>query len=350
VNKKKALLIGNGINRLEPDESYSWGDILSELSGESGFPVDLDNSLKPFPLAFDEVLHAQKNEFELDEKLKKLKKMIRKAIEKKIENKRGYNKYHKDLVNLGYDDILTTNYDYAFQLSVDEDFHNKKRKWAVNKEESKNSLKRCYEIPTTRTKIWHIHGELYNSRKSSSNSQRYDEESIMIGYAHYVSYLNKMNEKINGKNGKQTVSNKSLMVRLRDKVDSLFWMDIFFTHDVDIVGQGLDFSENHLWWIINHRANMLADGRRKNNIDIRNSITFFYPEIKQDNKAEDDDEVFKRRVDSLKLKAVADLLRAFRVDTVPIDCHAYDEFYEKFIHGRLSEMRSSIAGDVRAWA
>ena len=64
-------------------------------------------------------------DYPFEEKLKELKKKIRGTIEQQLEKKKGYNEYHRKLVDLGYDDILTTNYDYAFQLSADENFFDK---------------------------------------------------------------------------------------------------------------------------------------------------------------------------------------------------------------------------------
>ncbi len=41
---KKALLIGNGINQLDFNQSFSWGGLLDELKSN----VDLDKLLIPF--------------------------------------------------------------------------------------------------------------------------------------------------------------------------------------------------------------------------------------------------------------------------------------------------------------
>lgn len=339
------MLIGNGVNRLNPEESYSWGALLSELNSTSDFAVDLGNSLKPFPLAFDEMLHVNNIESELNEKLKELKKKIRGAIEQQFEKKKGYNEYHRKLVDLGYDNILTTNYDYAFQLSVDENFFDKKTDWAVNKQEIKHSLKRCYAIPEINTKVWHIHGELFDSRKLTKESGYYSEESIMIGYAHYVSYLNKIIENIKGKSGNQKTDNQSLMVRLKKEVNSPFWTDILFTHNVDILGQGLDFSENHLWWLINYRAKFIRKEETKHGVKINNSIRFYYPDIKNSAEKETSQEDYlHKNIDALKLKAVSELLKAFCVESIPIECKGYEDFYDKFIDLQTEEKSTQLNG------
>jgi hypothetical protein len=246
---KRALLVGNGVNLLNSNQSFSWGDLLQELKINSDIDVDLDNVFKPFPLAFDEMLHHKGGLNDFNENIKTLKQKISQNIKNQLDGKSGSNRYHKALMSLPYDDILTTNYDYSLQTSIAPDFLTHKNKLAVNKQEMKHSLKRSYFI-FSKT-IWHMHGELFDSRSHSKLSKNYKEESIMIGYEHYTSYLEKIQENVRGKSGRQKGDDQSLMIRLRDNVSSPYWTDIFFTHNLDIVGQGFDYSENHLWWLIN---------------------------------------------------------------------------------------------------
>ncbi|MDR8394662.1 hypothetical protein NC796_26215 [Aliifodinibius sp. S!AR15-10] len=119
---KNALLIGNGVNLLDEDQSVSWKALLNDLKVTFNIDVELDNAFKPFPLAFDEMLHQKRGSNYFDDKVKRLKKYIRESIEKQLEDKKGFNKFHHELATLGYDDILTTNYDYALQKSLDFSF------------------------------------------------------------------------------------------------------------------------------------------------------------------------------------------------------------------------------------
>lgn len=334
---KKALLVGNGVNRVDPRQSYSWEELLQELKKTFTIDVDLDNIFKPFPLAFDEMLHNGSAKTDFNEKIKELKQQIRLKIEGQLNGKKGFNDYHRKLVNLGYDDILTTNYDYSLQLGSVEKFFEKKSSLAMNKQEQKYSLKRCYAIPDRKLNIWHIHGELFDSRSYKKESKNYQEESMMIGYAHYASYLNAIQQNIKGKSGNQEVENQSLMVRLKNKVASPFWTDIFFTHDVDIIGQGLDFSENHLWWLINYRANAMRQSKPKHKIKINNSINFFHPEITEPNhNAENNlEKKLARKNSADKSKAIAELLKAFNVESKPVRCKSHEDFYKKITSGLL---------------
>jgi hypothetical protein len=339
---KSALLIGNGINQLDTKQSFSWGQLLTELKDKFSIDVDLDNVFKPFPLAFDEMLHQKSGSNDFKDKLKSLKKNISISIESQLQGKRGFNEYHQKIMDLNYDDILTTNYDYSLQKSVERDFFKMKRGLALNRQEIKYSLKRCYRLPRRNTVVWHIHGEQIDSRRYRGDSGNYPEKSILIGYEHYSDYLKKIQENVAGESGVQKIENQSLKVRLRNKQKSPYWTDIFFTHNLDIVGQGFDFSENHLWWLINHRANLIRDSANEREFVINNRISFYYPVIKYLNTFELSDlenmnKLILKKNSVDKSKAISDLLRAFHVITVPIECESFRDFYDKLISYHLSD-------------
>lgn len=332
---KKAMLIGNGLNRLDSSQSFSWGDLLAALKNKYSIDVDLDNFFKPFPLAFDEMQHLKSGSNSLRSKLKNLKQSIRTEIENQLAGKRGFNDYHQKLASLDYDDVLTTNYDFSLEKSIEPNFERLKHKAALNKQERRFSLKRCYKLKPV-TKFWHIHGELYDSRKHSEDGKSYPEESIMIGYEHYASYLEKIQENIKGKSGSQKTDNQSLTIRIRDKKQSPYWTDIFFTHNVDIIGQTVDFSENHLWWIFNYRANLIREGISKNGVLINNRIRFFYAKLNGESQIDIDsfkniNELIRKKNSSQKSKAIGEVLKAFRIEPIAIECNSHQEFYNKLI-------------------
>lgn len=337
---KKAILLGNGVNLLDSSQSVSWGGLLNDLKKRFDINVELDNEFKPFPLGFEEMLHQKSGRTPLNTKLKNLKKGIKEIIDSQLVGKRGYNDYHRKLVQLGYDDILTTNYDYALELSTTPDFKINKQGYALNKLESKFSLKRKYGLPGIASKIWHIHGELYDSRNLSVNSAFYHEESIMIGYEHYTAYLEHIQENIKGKKGKRVLDNQSLNYRFNNNSTGSFWTDIFFTHNLDIIGLGLDFSENHLWWLLNHRASLIRNSsleiEQTNKTFVNNEIKFYYPDKKDDYtiKVNERDALqnFIKKVNIFnKSKAIAEVLKSFNVIPKPIKCISYTDFYKQFI-------------------
>jgi hypothetical protein len=108
---KRALLVGNGVNLLDSSQSFSWGDLLQELKTTYGIDVDLDNVFKPFPLAFDEMLHQKPGSNDFNDKIKTLKQRISRSIKRQLEGKRGFNGFHEKLSSLYYNYILKTNYD-----------------------------------------------------------------------------------------------------------------------------------------------------------------------------------------------------------------------------------------------
>jgi len=84
---KRALLVGNGVNLLDSNQSFSWGALLQKLKDTYGIDVDLDNVFKPFPLAFDEMLHQKPGNNDFKDKIKTLKQRISKSIDKQLEGK-----------------------------------------------------------------------------------------------------------------------------------------------------------------------------------------------------------------------------------------------------------------------
>jgi hypothetical protein len=304
------------------------GALLVNLKNTYGIDADLDNPFKPFPLGFEELVYRHRATIPVLDKLQSLKEGIRAAIELQLEGKQGFNAYHERIMRIGYQDILTTNYDYCLQKSLFTDFETTKEGYATNKQESKYSLKRAYRL--NNSKIWHIHGELKDSRNLSADSKYYKEESIMIGYEHYTSYLEKIQELIKGKRkGSETIN--GVLSRIKNNDTETYWVDTLFTHNVDIIGQGLDFSENHLWWLINHRASL------KQETDlITNTIRFFYPELPNQTSVDFSqpnalNNIIAKYNATHKAKAVAEVLAAFDVTTIKIPCATYKDFYDKLL-------------------
>ncbi|MDR8394672.1 hypothetical protein NC796_26270, partial [Aliifodinibius sp. S!AR15-10] len=214
----------------------------------------------------------------------------------------------------------------------------RKKKLAQNRQERKYSLKRSYYFPNQNLTIWHIHGELFDSRNIIKSTKHYHEKSIMIGYEHYSSYLKQIQDNIRGQSGTQNIEKQSLNARLNNEEKSPFWTDILFTHNIDIIGLGLDFSENHLWWLINHRANKIRKLNSNEDTKINNKIEFYYPRLNGENKKDESDsleELIKRKNKIQKSKAIAEVLNAFEVEPMEIRCNSYQDFYKKLTNTYL---------------
>ena len=115
--------------------------------------------------------------------LKKLKTIVKEEIEKNIQP----NTFHKQIIESGYRNILTTNYDYTLELSKAPDF--KKQKLKGHSNQYLYSDKRVNTVDGLN--IWHIHGELDNGFQDK-DTERYPAQSIMLGYDHYTGYFNKI--------------------------------------------------------------------------------------------------------------------------------------------------------------
>ena len=193
-------------------------------------------------------------------------------------------------------------------------------------------------------RVWHIHGELEDCRNINPESRYYHEQSIMIGYEHYTQYLAKIQESFIGKGGVRKEDNQSLGTRIRNGNAGLYWFDFFFTHDIYILGLGFDFSENHLWWLINQRANFMKSNSARVPIAVNNKITFLVPKIEVSNHLEIQqkmygspfDSWYRNKVKDLKQQAITDILPAFMVDIEEVVAKDYKNFYDIVIEKYLN--------------
>ena len=205
----KTFLIGNGINQAVSNGVKSWSDLLKDISDSFNVEVDLKNEFKPFPLTFEEILFKSDGEFDLT--LNNIKHKISKVFENTPPNS-----LHSQFVNSGMENILTTNYDYAFEKAYISDFKNEKEFTSRSTDETLNSIKRktIFKDKKGSPNIWHIHGEIkqrlypYELKKTSRAN------SIMIGYEHYGAYLVEIQKYIKGDKGKK---DKSIIDKIIDK-------------------------------------------------------------------------------------------------------------------------------------
>lgn len=331
---EKALFLGNGIHRTENNRVVSWGELLQRISSTYEINTDLNNELKPFPLAFEEMLYAKEGRNEIQSKLKNLKTkisdiLIRDAAEL-IDNE-----IHKGFMQCGIKEIITTNYDYNLEASIENSFLLKKKEYSINNLESKHSLYRGYKID--QVTVRHIHGELKHNRKVEPTDKNYPEESIMIGFEHYSEYFSKIQNIIKGESGKQKESEKkSILIRLRDDDTNKIWTDLFFTHHLVFAGFSFDFSENHLWWLLIQREELKRKST-KFDVSINNEITFCVPRLPNGSISynirteEEFNKLYKQKLGTQKNKGVTDILNSLKVNINLIECNSYKEFYLKVI-------------------
>lgn len=139
----KALLIGNDINNAT--SSYSWNDLIDGLLDYSKMTKSIQNKNKPFPFLYEEIYLKSHYLYQTPEN--RLKKYIASQT-RKLES----NKLHSLILDLGIENILTTNYDSLFENTAgltNKDCGNK----GIVKE-NLYSLFRYHELQNH--KLWHI--------------------------------------------------------------------------------------------------------------------------------------------------------------------------------------------------
>lgn len=323
----KALFVGNGINRVSRN-AISWGELLDKLSKKFEIDIDLSNELKPFPLAFEEMIHHAWGEDSFEQKLRNLKVNISELL-LKASNEFDFS-FHQQLMQSGINEIITTNYDYNLELSVRPDFLQEKKELAINRQESKLSLYRGYNLDGV--KVRHIHGELLHNRAITDTKTNYPQESIMIGFEHYSDYYHKIQTSIKGPKSKYK---EGILQRITSEKESKIWMDLFFTHNLYFLGFSLDFSETHLWWLLMEREEVIRNyaffGLPQN------TIIFLFPEMPitpaqyQSTDEAQFNELYRKKLVMQKNQAITDLIKLFKIEILPIKCMSYGEFYEKAI-------------------
>lgn len=163
--------------------------------------------------------------------------------------------------------IMTTNYDYCFEKSICDKFSDVQSSNPSTGERS-HSLHRKY--PLGDKTVWHIHGE-GDDVKIKETKSSYPFQSIMIGFQQYARYLYKIQEYCSGMKGKFPAISSKVIEPEEYSKNILSWVDVFFTHDIVILGLGFDFSEFHLWWLLTYRRKMQLINSR-----ISNSIKYYY--------------------------------------------------------------------------
>lgn len=251
---KKALFIGNSINQLE--SNISWNQLLENIIQNIKKTNIISLEEKPYPLLYEEIYTRGKKYANYDEN--KIRQEIIDAT-KQI----SVNTYHKQLMDLPFENILTTNYDYCLDIATNDSF------LVFHKQEHKYNLFRRRETQNQKKIFWHIHGEIDY------------KQSLTIGYEHYVGAIQKMrNYLTSGIDVQKQKTYRSPYIRkiMNFETDIYSWIDIFLRDEIHIVGLGFDFHEIDLWWLLTYRNRLILDKKiqcgklfyyhfDKNNID-----------------------------------------------------------------------------------
>ncbi|MDF9824917.1 hypothetical protein M2475_001152 [Breznakia sp. PF5-3] len=223
----KVLFVGNGINRIH--SGYSWADLLEELKKDTQTNKEIMNGNKPFPVLYEEIYFRSKRnlQFKEGDLLKAIVKKMKHLLPTVI---------HKQIMDLSISNIITTNYDYTLENSVQKEFK-------IQNTIPDMAAEKVYRITTRNCvedkSIWHVHGELKYPR------------SIVLGQNMYAKVVGKMNAYIEQDDFLKAYHS---------------WIDFMFLKEVHMIGFGLDYSEIDIWAVLNARVRYFHKHENENTI------------------------------------------------------------------------------------
>ena len=237
---KSVLLLGNGLNRSYNKHGVSWTKLLEIMTVNKDIPNHIE---LPFPLEI--VLRTNDH----------VDQVLRQQHEKLYGNVEDvdYRSMLIELLTMGFDDILTTNYDYSLEMSASSyrgNFDNWLKKTVKHTNEV-NRVEKIYLLHTYQlvkangieNRVWHIHGE---ARKPST---------MVIGHYMYINLVSKWRDKLINRN-------KQYMNWDFSKPSDC-WLDSFVLGNVYILGLGMDYSEMDLWGLIKRKKREKAEPHGK---------------------------------------------------------------------------------------
>lgn len=242
----KILLLGNGINRAF--DADSWEDMLKAITERNDLPKELH-----LPMPLQAVLVSNDH--------------LSKKLSDPENQKNWFGKLTKDgkqgqllrqLLQIGFDDILTTNYSYELEaaaLGYNSLTAAQVKKLAahtpkVTRCESRYRLFTYNQLPDG-NRVWHIHGETRIP------------DSMILGHYYYSDQVAKMKDyltKYGSSYQQRQVPNQSQPL--------YSWLDSFILGNVYVLGFGFDVSELDLWWLL---------GRKKREKANHGKVYFYEP-------------------------------------------------------------------------
>ena len=163
----------------------------------------------------------------------------------------GHAEMLQSLLEMGFDHILTTNFSYELEASIQPDHaigdellsRMMFRADGAGSEEGKYQLHTCCDLEWKgrRTRLWHIHGE---GRKP---------DSMILGHYYYANLLKRISDDLDREGERFLLRQKDGDAEIRS------WADAFLLGDVYTLGFGFDVSEFDLWWLLNRKKKERAE-------------------------------------------------------------------------------------------
>ena len=164
------------------------------------------------------------------------------------------------------------------------------------------------------------------------NIKDYSAQSILIGYDHYSKNLTDIKSFLSGTYNKNI---GYIIDRLTYNQDlNISWIDKFFTHNIDIIGVGLGFEEQDIWWLLNYRALKKKGNKRRKKSKIENTIRFFVRKKVSENLERLD---YEERLRIDKNNAIKEVLEAMDVRVIELEVNGYPELYKNYIKNYLND-------------
>ena len=242
------LLLGNGINRC--CGGLSWEELLNKIARNYFTSIDTGYSNT---LAFEQLkctilsrnIKLQSNDFAYD---------VIAELDRISQDK--YDEIFEFYKNIGFSNILTTNFDYSIERSLVSDYQYDKYTRYVIPQETKCS--RIRHLIINDINIFHIHGELGKTG------------TICLGNVHYAMNLKAIMDSV--LNYSKETDAYTLKPSIFEDDNLISWAQLFFTKDIFIVGLGLYDCDMDLWWLIAYRKQLILNGDKR----IKNKITYYY--------------------------------------------------------------------------
>lgn len=301
------LLLGNSVNRL--CAAQSWEELLQSLTRRADPEAHRRRGDKPFTLFFEELRnrYVDRQKGRAEDFMGEIGRTFAGLPTSQL---------HRRLMELPFQHVLTTNYDYSLEKSIEptadyarpsDDFHAGETKFSL------------FRRRTCGDKfIWHIHGEAAVPT------------SIMLGHDHYTDHAAQVRRYFyQGAVYRGTGSFRSGLQRdlatfdLASDGRPYSWVDLFVRDHVHVGGFSFDFSESLLWYLVSYRRRRREQMRRSGLPLPPSDVTFYY---------------FAEREPHPRRLAIVEVLESFDVRCVAIDrskggyAGAWEALLERWAH------------------
>lgn len=244
--RPKVLLVGNGLN-LSFGNVESTDSIIRRVWKENHNDVLPEDKSRhviwnlPFPL---QVVAASEDKVQscMDDLADKF---VKDVIEKKQID------LIKNILDVGFDSILSTNYSLEFEKSIIDSFTKNKayKYYKVTQKQSNQQeqfgIYQATEIPYGNNPLlWHIHGTALRKK------------SLVMGQLYYGKLLTEVTSRANAVNAAYALNNRDC-----NGYSPKSWVDYFLIGDVYIMGFSNDFSEMDIWWLLSYKKRAFPDSK-----------------------------------------------------------------------------------------